>query len=288
MHWTGNADHAEALFARLDPGGPERRSEEDLYAAAGLPWIPPELREGAGEIHAADANALPALLELDQIRGDLHTHTTWSDGRDRLDAMARACLDRGYRYFAVTDHSRSSVQANGLDEKRLRKHIDAIREANANTKGISILAGSEVDILVDGKLDYDDDLLAELDVVVASPHASLKQDSRKATARLLKAIQHPLVHMSPDINALIEAAVEHDVALEINANPLRLDLRDTHVKAAVDAGALIAIDTDAHAESDFDLLRYGILTARRGWLTPKQCINTWTKQKIHKWLKAKR
>lgn len=273
-------------------------TEQKIYKALDLKWIPPELREDRGEFKAD----LPELIELKDIKSELHAHTTASDGRLSILELAQAAKDRGFHTIAVTDHSRSSVIANGLDEDRLRKHIDAVREAASEIKGITILAGSEVDILVDGSLDYDDDLLAELDVVVASPHASLSQDPKKATARLLKAIEHPLVHilghptgrligrregLSPDIPALAEAAAEHNVALEINANWQRLDLRDIHI-AALKADSLIAIDCDVHAETDYDQLRYGILTARRGGLTPDSCINTWSAAKLYKWLKSKR
>jgi DNA polymerase (family 10) len=220
-----------------------------------------------------------------------------------IEELAQEAKRRGFHTIAVTDHSRSSVQANGLSPERLLAHIGAIREAASRVKGITILAGSEVDILADGRLDYDDNLLAKLDIVIASPHAALKQPPDLATKRLLAAIKHPLVHiighptgriigrregLSPDIHKLIDAAIEHNVALEINSNHLRLDLRDVHVKAAVDAGALIAIDTDAHTWADFDQLRYGVLTARRGWLTAAGCINTWSKSKLHSWLKSKR
>jgi DNA polymerase (family X) len=279
------------------------KTEEDIYKKLKLEYIPPELREDRGEIDAADAGKLPKLIEIEDIKAELHAHTVASDGRFTIETLAEEAKDRGFHTVAVTDHSRSSAQANGLDDDRLREHIDAVREANERVKGITILAGSEVDIHADGTLDYDDDLLAELDIVVASPHASLRQEPAQATRRLLAAITHPLVHiighptgrminmrqgLSPDINALIEAAVEHNVALELNANPYRLDLRDTHVKAAVEHGALIAIDTDAHSVEHFDYLRYGVVTARRGWLTADQCINAWPKAKLHTWLKSKR
>ncbi len=299
------------------------KTEESVYKALGLPFIPPEIREASGEFDSE----IPQLIELTDIKAELHAHTTASDGRLSIDQLVHEAKSRGYHTIAITDHSKSSVQANGLSPDRLKKHIAAIREAAAKTKGITILAGSEVDIHVDGSLDYEDDLLAQLDIVIASPHASLKQEPAKATARLLAAIRHPLVHiighptgrligrregLSPDIHKLIEAAVEHNTALEINANSWRLDLRDTHVRAAVNyspspsgrgargesvsgsshksdtSGCLIAINTDAHSAIDFDQLRYGILTARRGWLTAKQCLNTWTNAKLMKWLKAKR
>ena len=276
------------------------RTEQAIYAALNLPWVPPEVREDRGEL---DVSETPKLIELDDIKAELHAHTIASDGKMTIDELAHEAKARGFHTVAVTDHSRSSIQANGLSPKRLREHIDAVHEANERIKGITILAGSEVDIHADGRLDYDDALLAELDVVIASPHSALRQDAKAATRRLVTAIGHPLVHvlghptgrlinkregLHPDINALIQAALEHDTALEINANYQRLDLRDVHVKAAVDAGALIAINTDAHTPDNFDFLRYGIVTARRGWLTPEQCINAWTKQKLHDWLAAKR
>lgn len=276
------------------------KTEEEIYKALDLPWIAPEIREDRGEINL---KKMPQLIELEDIKSELHAHTIASDGKMTIDELALQAKDRGFHTIAVTDHSRSSIQANGLTPERLRKHIQAVHEANERIKGITILAGSEVDIHADGRLDYDDKLLAELDIVVASPHSALRQDPQAATKRLVSAISHPLVHilghptgriinrregLSPDINALIKAAIKHDVALEVNANYLRLDLRDIHIRVAVDAGALIAINTDAHSPDNFDLLRYGILTARRGWLTPKLCINTWPKDKLKKWLQSKR
>ena len=276
------------------------KTEEEIYTALDLPWIPPTLREDRGEFD----REIPTLISIDDIRAELHAHTVASDGRMSIRELAQQAIDRGFHTIAITDHSRSSVQANGLSEDRLRTHIDAVRTvAEELKKDITLLAGSEVDILIDGSLDYDDDLLAELDVVVASPHASLRQDSKTATKRLLAAIRHPLVHilghptgrlinrrqgLEPDMRQLIAAAVEHDTALEINANHYRLDLRDTHIRAAVEAGALLAINTDAHSPIDFDQLRYGVLTAQRGWLTADRCLNAFPAAKLHRWLKAKR
>jgi len=275
------------------------KTEASIYKALGLPFIPPELREVRGEFD----NKPPTLIEITDIKAELHAHTVASDGHMSIEELVGEAKRRGFHTIAVTDHSKSSVQANGLSPERVLEHINAIRAAQKKIKGITILAGSEVDILVSGKLDYDDELLAKLDIVVASPHASLRQDADIATARMLKAIKHPLVHiighptgriigkrpgLPLDMPKIIKAAVASNTALEINSHYLRLDLRDTHVKAAVDAGALIAIDTDAHSDEDFDQLRYGILTARRGWLTAEMCINTWPKAKLHKWLKAKR
>lgn len=274
--------------------------EEGIYKALGLPYIPPEIRENRGELALTHT---PRLVELADIRSDLHAHTTASDGRLSIDELAEEAQRRGMHTIAVTDHSKSSVIANGLTPDRLKDHIKAIRAAAKKHKHISILAGSEVDILNNGDLDYDDELLAQLDVVVASAHVALTQDPQSATRRLLRAIRHPLVHilghptgrlvnrrpgLSPDMEALFEAAKQHDVALEINAHWMRLDLRDTHVHAAVKAGCLLAINCDTHQREDLDNLRFGVATARRGWLPPEQCINTWPKDKLHAWLKKKR
>jgi len=279
------------------------KTEASIYKVLGLPFIPPELRENRGEFDKDRSASMDALVKLDDIKAELHAHTKASDGSFTIEGLIEEAQSRGFHTVAITDHSKSSVQANGLSSDRLLRHIDDIREAASRHNGITVLAGAEVDILTDGRLDYDDDLLAKLDIVVASPHASLKQEPALATKRLLAALRHPLVHilghptgriinrregLSPDIHQLIEAAVEHDKALEINANHLRLDLRDSHVQAAVDAGALIAIDTDAHTVDDFDELRYGVLTARRGWVTANRCLNAWPKAKLHKWIKAKR
>lgn len=275
------------------------KTEESIYKALGLPFIAPPLREDRGELGSAP----PACVEIADIKAELHSHTTASDGDMSIAESAAIAKERGFHTLAITDHSKSSAVANGLSVDRLRAHIAAVRAADAAIDGISILAGSEVDILVDGTLDYDDALLAELDVVVASPHAGLKAKPAQATKRLLRAIAHPMVHiighptgrlierrpgLEPAMDELIAAAIEHDVALEINAHWMRLDLRDTHVRAAVEAGCKIAINCDVHQAGDYDNLRYGILTAQRGWLTPELCINTWPKQKLHDWLKSKR
>lgn len=277
-------------------------TEEAIYRALGLAYVPPEMRQDRGEIERAKKGPIE-LIELSDIRAELHAHTTASDGRLSIVELAEEAKSRGFHTIAVTDHSKSQVQANGLSEDRLREHIEAVRRANEEIEGITILAGSEVDILSDGSLDYDDDLLAELDVVVASPHAALRQDPETATERLLAAIRHPLVHilghptgrlvgrregLSPDIRKLAEAAAEHDTALELNANWHRLDLRDNHLRAALEAGCKIAIDTDAHHVPHFDFLLYGILTARRAGMAARSCINTWSAEDLHAWLRAKR
>ncbi len=278
------------------------KTESDVYEALGVALVPPELREDRGEIEI-EKKRLDNLLKLKDIKADLHAHTTASDGVMSIEQLAEVAKARGFHTIAVTDHSKSQPVANGLSPERLLKHIEAVHEADERVDGISIIAGSEVDILADGVLDYDDELLEKLDVVVASPHWALTQDPKSATTRLLKAIEHPLVHiighptgrlvnrregLSPAIPDLIAAANEHTTALEINAHWMRLDLRDVHVRAASDAGCLIAINCDAHRPDDFDNLRFGVQVARRGWLTRGLCVNAWTHKKLHSWLKSKR
>ena len=275
-------------------------SEEEIYEALGLPWIPPELREDHGEL---SLRKTPTLVTVEAIRSELHAHTRASDGTMSIEEIARLARDRGFHTLAITDHSRSSVQANGLDPARLRRHLDAVREADARLDGIRLYAGSEVDILADGRLDYEDELLAELDWVVASPHVALRQDPKVATERLLAAVRHPLVHvlghptgrligsrpgLEPDIEAIAKAAAECGTALEVNANHHRLDLRDRHVRIALEAGCWIAINCDVHSPEQFDELRYGVVTARRGGLTPDRCLNCLDARTLDAWRKAKR
>lgn len=276
------------------------RTEEDIYRALDLPYIPPELREDRGEL---DLRETPRLIEAGDIRSELHAHTTESDGKWTLEQLVEAAKSRGCHTLAVTDHSVSSFVANGLNVKRLRAQGEAIRALNGRVKGITVLAGSEVDILADGRLDYDDDVLAELDVVVASPHVALRQDPATATKRLLRAIENPFVHilghptgriinerngLEPDLNEIFAAAREHNVAVEINCHWKRLDLRDTHARLALEHGCLIAIDTDAHSPDHFENLRYGVVTARRAGVTPEVCINTWDAARLHAWLRKNR
>lgn len=326
MYFTGSKEHNVRLRERAQQRGltlneyglfeddgkgpaPQKRgrapiaseSEADVYRALEVMEIPPELREDRGELSADD---LPALIDRADIKAELHAHTTASDGVLSLEELVECARERGFHTIAVTDHSRSSVQANGLSVERLREQgerIEALREELGAS--IRVLKGSEVDILADGRLDYEDEVLAELDVVVASPHTALSQDGAKATARLIRAIEHPLTHIighpsgrllnrrkgiEPDWGEVFAAAAQHDTALEINCHWLRLDLKDTLVRAAHEAGCLIAIDCDVHAEADFDNLRYGVQTARRGWLPAASCINTWSKDRLAKWLRKKR
>ncbi|MEM6459425.1 MAG: DNA polymerase/3'-5' exonuclease PolX [Planctomycetota bacterium] len=279
-------------------------TEEDVFRGLGLAWVPPELREDRGELKLAEDDELPRLITLGDVRAELHSHTTASDGRWSIEDNARAAADRGFHTVAITDHSKGQAQANGLSDERLVKHIEAVRKVADKLKDtITVLAGSEVDILADGTLDYPDELLAELDLVVASPHAALSQDPAKATKRLLKAIENPHVHivghptgriinrrdgLSPDMEALFKAAAAHHVALEINASPYRLDLRDTHAAAFVhDHGGKLSINTDAHGPGDHDNLRFGVLTARRAGVSKHDVINCWTKAKLVKWLSSR-
>jgi DNA polymerase (family 10) len=297
--------HAQMLAAM--PKRIAGATEEEIYAALSLSCPPPEVREDRGEVGGKQvAASMSDLVTLADIRAELHAHTTASDGSLSIEELAREAHRRGFHTIAVTDHSQSSTIAGGLRPDRLRKHIKDVKAVHDKLHaelGLTVLSGSEVDILADGTLDYADDLLAQLDVVVASPHAALTQDPATATKRLLKAISHPLVHilghptgrlilrrpgLEPAMAELIAAAKEHDVALEINAHWMRLDLRDTHVKAAVDAGCDIAINCDVHERTDFDNLRFGVMTARRGWLPKASCVNTWTAKKLHAWLKRKR
>jgi DNA polymerase (family X) len=264
--------------------------EADVYARLGMAWIPPELRENRGEIEAARVGRLPDLVRVDQIRGDLHTHTDWSDGKAALEKMVEAARARGYGYMSITDHSPSVGFGMGLDAGRLRDQIERVRAlAETLDPGFTLLAGAEVDILRDGSLDYSDELLAELDVVVASVHASHRLSSADQTKRICAALENPHVDIlghptgrrigsrepNPlDIEAVIAKAVETRTIIEVSSQPERLDLRDTHVRLAVEAGARLVVDTDAHSVAALDYLRYGVATARRGWATAADIVNT--------------
>jgi DNA polymerase (family 10) len=284
------------------------QTEESIYEALGLACLPPEMREDRGEIDLAQKmfkEKSPAwtTLELSDIRGDLHMHTVASDGNRTIEEMVAEAKRRGYQYIAITDHSKSQFQANGLKVDRLLAHIDAIHAVARQVKGILVLAGSEVDILADGSMDYEDDVLAKLDWVVASPHAALTQDSDAATQRLIRAAANPYVHvighptgrlvpgrrgLEPDMQKAIFAAARSGVAVELNANYHRLDLRDIHLKMAVDADVPICINTDSHDLDQMDLMLYGILTARRGWVRKQNVLNARPVEAFKKWLKERR
>lgn len=276
-------------------------TEEDVYRQLDLAWIPPELREDRGEIELARDGKLPHLIEIGDIHSDLHMHTTWSDGKLGVREMAEIARARGLTHIVITDHSQSLGIANGLTVERLREQRDEIRQVDAAMKGtIRVFQGTEMEIRADGQLDYPNEVLAELDVVVASLHVGLRQERAQVTERLLNAIRnphvdiigHPRGQLIPDrepadldMDAVFAAAKESRTVLEINANPHRLDLDDAHAKRAVELGITLAIDTDAHSEGDFHMLPYGILTARRGWVKPEDVINTWSTERFVRWIK---
>jgi DNA polymerase (family 10) len=265
------------------------KTEEEIYAKLNLDYIPPELRENLGEIDAAEKHALPNLITLDDLQGDVHMHTVETDGRNTIAEMAEAAQARGYKYMAITDHSKNLAFANGLDDTRALAHIQKIREANSRIDGITIFAGIEVDILADGDLDLSDDVLAQMDVVIASVHSVFNQEPAKMTERLLKAIANPNTSIVGhptgrlqlrrdayqfDMDAVLTAAAKHKVAMELNSYPDRLDLNDVHLRQAKQRGVKIVINTDSHHTSHLDKIRYGILQARRAWLTKDDVLNT--------------
>ncbi len=275
-------------------------TEEEVYALLDMPWIPPELREDRGEIEAALTDDLPNLIRLEDLRGDLQMHTTWSDGKASVLEMAQAALSRGYEYILITDHSHGLGVVQGLapeDIDRQRADIDA---ANSELDGkLTVLHGIEVEIKADGTLDYDDKTLAKFDMVQISLHTSLRQPREQITERLLRAMSNPftdivghprgrlLPNREPadlDMDAIFAAALEYDMALEINANPLRLDLDDVHVRRAMDLGVKLTISTDAHHPENLDLMYYGVATARRGWATADRVVNTWPLENVLKWI----
>jgi DNA polymerase (family 10) len=265
------------------------KTEEEIYAKLKLDYIPPELRENLGEIDAAEKHTLPTLITLDDLQGDVHMHTVETDGKNTIEEMAEAAKARGYKYMAITDHSKNLAFANGLDDKRAVAHIQRIHDVNKKIDGITIFAGIEVDILGDGDLDLSDDVLAQMDLVIASVHSVFNQEPAKMTERLLKAIANPntsiIGHPTGrlqlrrdayhfDMDAVLTAAAKHIVAMELNSYPDRLDLNDIHLRQAKQRGVKIVINTDSHHTSHLDKIRYGILQARRAWLTKDDILNT--------------
>lgn len=265
------------------------KSEEEIYAALKLDYIPPEMRENCGEIDAAEKHALPKLIVQDDLQGDVHMHTIETDGRNTISEMAEAARERGYKYMAITDHSKNLAFANGLDDARALEHIKRIRATNDTIEGIKIFAGIEVDILADGSLDLSDSVLEQMDVVIASVHSHFNQSAEEMTARLLQAIENPNVSIIGhptgrillrrdaypyDMDAVLEAAARHKVAMELNAYPDRLDLSDRHLRMAKQRGVKIVINTDSHHTTHLEKMRYGVLQARRAWLTSGDVLNT--------------
>ena len=270
-------------------------TEAAIYKKLGLPYIPPELRQDGASVAAAKDNTLPELIEFTDLRGDLHAHTNWSDGRQTLQDMVAAAQAEGLEYFAITDHSVSSTVANGLDQGRLLEQVKQVRELNAAVDGLTVLAGSEVDIRRSGTLDFPDEILAQLDIVVASVHSHFNLTEAEMTKRIIRAIEHPFVNIighptgrmlghrpgySLNIEAVIEAAAENNTVLEINGSPSRLDLGPQFVRMAKEAGVRLSVNTDAHGIPQLAHRRTGLNVARRGWLTKTEVINTYTLEEL--------
>jgi DNA polymerase (family 10) len=263
--------------------------EEGVYQRLGMQYIPPELRQGVWEVQAARENRIPTLVEISDIRGDLHDHTDWSDGRDPMETMILSTKERGLEYLAITDHSVGRGIANGLSIERLENHKKLVKELELSIGGIKLFTGTEMDIRADGSLDYSDDVLEELDWVVASVHSAMGQDAETMTDRIIKAMHNPHVdvigHLTTrlvgerqpieaDFEAIFKAAAETGTALEINASPERMDLKDSHVYRARELGVPLVISTDAHTTEGLDNTRYGVGIARRGWCEAKHILNT--------------
>ncbi len=278
------------------------RTEEEVYGMLGLPWIPPELREDRGEIQAALAGELPRLVTWDDIQGDLHIHTDWSDGAATLAEMAAAARARGYRYLVVSDHTHGLGVARGLTPERLRQQRAEIEALNRQWDDLVLLQGCELEIKADGSLDLPEEVLAGLDFVIASVHTSLRQDPAQITARVLKALHCPYVDVighpsgrilgqreesAVDLEAIFRAAVETGTAMEVNSTPNRLDLDDVHVRRAVGLGLKLAINSDAHYPGGLDNLPFGLATARRGWATAADVLNTMTLEQLRAWRQAR-
>jgi DNA polymerase (family 10) len=305
QYFTGSKTHNVALrqralkmgytlneysLATLDGEKPVAgRTEEEIYAKLNMDYVPPELRENLGEIDAAQNHTLPNLITQQDIQGDVHMHTVETDGRNTIEEMAEAAQARGYKYMAITDHSKNLAFANGLDDKRALAHIAKIRETSDRLGSIKIFAGIEVDILADGDLDLSDEVLSQMDIVIASVHSVFNQEPAKMTERLLKAIENPTTSLIGhptgriqlrrdaypfDMHAVLSAAAKNKVAMELNAYPDRLDLNDINLRQAKQHGVKIVINTDAHHTSHMEKIRYGILQARRAWLTKDDVLNT--------------
>ena len=292
---------SEYSLAELETEKPVAgKTEAEIYAKLKLDYIPPEMRENLGEIELAAEHKLPRLITVEDLQGDVHMHTVETDGRNSIEEMAEAAKQHGYQYMAITDHSKNLAFANGLDDPRALAHIQKIREANDQIEGIQIFAGVEVDILAEGDLDLSDDVLSQMDIVIASIHSHFNLDSVKMTERLLKAIENPNTSVighptgrqllrrdayAFDMDAVLKAAAKHKVAMELNAYPDRLDLSDVHLRQAKQYGVKIVINTDSHHTSHMDKIRYGILQARRAWLTKEDVLNTRPAEKFAKAMK---
>ncbi|TXT57051.1 MAG: DNA polymerase/3'-5' exonuclease PolX [Candidatus Thorarchaeota archaeon] len=317
QYFTGSVDHnvrlrgiARSMDLKLNEYGLFRgdeliagEHEEDIYSALGLDWISPELRENRGEIDAAKDGTLPNLIQFDEIRGDLHSHTDQSDGSNTIEEMLDAASERGHEYFCISDHTQSLTIANGMDESRLLERIEEIDTLNASEKwDMHILKGAEVDILADGSLDIEDDVLAQLDVVTVSVHSRMKDSKRVMTERVCTALENKHVHIlghptgrligkraefEIDLEPIFEIAKNNQVAMELNANPRRLDLNPGNLRAAINMGLKIAINSDAHKIHEIDYMKFGVFQARRGWVTKDDVLNTMSLKSLQKWLGKK-
>jgi len=305
LYFTGSKEHNVALRGRANEMGwtlneyqlatlngekhVASRTEEEIYAKLKLEFVPPELRENTGEIAAAEKHKLPKLIERRDVKGDLQMHTTASDGKNSIEEMAEAARELGHEYIAITDHSKAETVANGLDEKRMAAHIQKLHAADKKELGIRVLAGSEVDILKDGSLDYSDEILAQLDVVVCSIHSYFNLDRAEMTERMLAAIENPYTQIighptgrlllkregfQYDMEKVLDACAKHGVAMECNSYPDRLDLKDVYLRMCKERGVKVVISTDSHVAGNLAFIRYGVTMARRGWLEKKDVINT--------------
>src|SRR5437762_5876511 len=318
MYFTGSKEHNVALRGRANEmgltlneyalatlKGEKRvggRTEEEIYAKLKLDFVPPELRENTGEIAAAEQHKLPHLVTLKDIKGDLQMHSTASDGKNSIEEMAEAARKLGHEYIAITDHSKAVTVANGLDEKRAAAHIKKIHSLSEKELGIRVLAGAEVDILKDGELDYSDETLAQLDVIVCSVHSYMNLDRAAMTDRLLAAIENPYTQIiahptgrlllrreafTYDMEKVLDACAKHGVAMECNSYPDRLDLKDLHLRMCKDRGVKVVISTDSHSTGNLVYIRYGVTTARRGWLTKADVLNTLSPEQFLQALRPK-
>jgi len=313
QHFTGSGKHNEALrnqavrhgfhvseYGVTDDSTESTHacaSEEEVYELLGLPYIAPELRENRGELEAAREGKLPQLIAVGDLRGELHCHTTASDGRNSIEEMAAMALERGYEYLAITDHSATHGFGNDVQPRELLKQVERIRKIDAKLEGITLLAGSEVNVLPNGSLDYEDEVLEQLDWVVASLHTSFRMKEKEMTARMIHAMEHPLVDAighptgrkiekreayALDIEKVVEAAIRTGTFLEINSAPDRRDLNEQNARHAAEAGAMLVINSDSHGVETLANIRYGVATARRGWVTKKQVANTRTWKQLDK------
>jgi DNA polymerase (family 10) len=318
LYFTGSKEHNVALRGRANKMGltlneyalatlegerpVARATEKEIYAKLKLDYIPPELRENTGEIDAAAEHRLPHLIELHDILGDMQMHTTASDGKNSIEEMALAAKDLGYKYISLTDHSKTVTVANGLDEKRTLEQIKMIQAANAKNLGIRVLASSEVDVLKNGKLDMDDEVLAQLDVVLVSIHSYMTMERAEMTDRILAAIENPYTQIighptgrlvlrrdayAYDMERILDAVKKNAVVMECNAAPERLDLKDIHLRMAKERGVKIVISTDAHSTRGLQAMRYGVQMARRGWIEKQDVINTLGLEEMLSGLRAK-